>query len=221
MARATPRTLLIVLLPYLGCLLYAWAELQGEFDRSELSWDIQGDYYDVPLVQAARLKSHARAQRILDLGEDPDRQRYDVGPTPLLMSIAMGDIPMINLLLDGGADIEKWGQLDPSGAEVLPLDYACMYRGRGRVDVMIELLIRGADIDGSGIHTCENHDNQNIMDITQVAQEWKAEGRSIEAEHEAFLEHLKEVVFHGHEIEPTIDPWTAHASSICPLCLFV
>jgi len=55
-----------------------------------------------------------------------------------------------------------------------------------------------------------------------VAQEWKAEGRSIEAEHEAFLEHLKEVVFHGHEIEPgAIDPWTAHASSICPLCLFV
>ena len=60
------------------------------------------------------------------------------------------------------------------------------------------------------------------MDIAQVAQEWKAEGRSIEAEHEAFLEHLKEVVFHGHEIEPgAIDPWTAHASSICPLCLFV
>ena len=219
MARATPRTLLIVLLPYLGCVLYAWAE----FNRYELSWDI--DYYGVPLVRAARLGSHASAQQLLDLGEDPDQQPYDVGTTPavtpLLMSIAMGDIPMINLLLDGGADIEKWGQLDPSGAEVLPLDYACMYRGRGRVDVMIELLIRGADIDGSGIHTCETHDNQNIMDITQVAQEWKAEGRSIEAEHEAFLEHLKEVVFHGHEIEPTIDPWTAHASSICPLCLFV
>ena len=60
MARATPRTLLIVLLPYLGSLLYAWAE----FNRYELSWDI--DYYGAPLVRAARLGSHAFAQQLLE-----------------------------------------------------------------------------------------------------------------------------------------------------------
>ena len=55
MARATPRTLLIWLLPYLGSVLYAWAE----FNRYELSWDI--DYYGAPLVRAARWGSHASA----------------------------------------------------------------------------------------------------------------------------------------------------------------
>jgi hypothetical protein len=195
MARATPRTKLIVILAYLGCLLYAWAEMERLYHGN---WDLD----KTPLVLAAQQGDYVSALQLLESGEDPNQQPDGWGPTPLLMSIAMGDIPMIDLLLhSGGADIEKWGQLDPSGAEVLPLDYACMYRGRGRVGVVIFLLMSGADIDGSGIHTCENHYNQNIMDIKHVAQDWKAEGRSIEAEFLVFVWEVFHVVFHGYDAD--------------------
>jgi hypothetical protein len=62
----------------------------------------------------------------------------------------------------------------------------------------------GADIDGSGIQTCENHYNQNIMDIKHVAQDWKAEGRSIkasEAELTIFIWEVFHVVFHGYDAD--------------------
>jgi len=187
-----------VVLAYLGCLLYAWAEME------RLNNPLRLDPDKTPLVLAAQQGDYASARQLLESGEDPNQQPDGWGPTPLLMSIAMGDIPMIDLLLHSGADIEKWGRLDPAGADVLPLDYACMYRGRGRVGVVIFLLMSGADIDGSGIQTCENHYNQNIMDIKHVAQDWKAEGRSIkasEAELTIFIWEVFHVVFHGYDAD--------------------
>ena len=196
MMRAKPLTLSIVLLAWLGSCLGELVEDQDGF------WYYTHEVFDpdAPLVAAAREGLHDEAQRLIDEGVDPDQRADARSPTPLLASVSRGDIRMIHLLLGGGADIEKVGQIAGLSG-IQPLEYACMANnGWGRVDVMVELLIRGADISATNI--CTYHYNFVIPEISEVAQEWKAQDRAIEAEPAAFVKQLKEVVFDRRERDP-------------------
>lgn len=194
--RSTPLTLSIVLLARLGSCLGKLVEVGDVWWYTDEVFDP-----DAPLVAAAREGLHDEAQRLIDEGVDPDQRADARSATPLLASVSRGDIRMIHLLLDGGADIEKVGRIAGQSG-ISPLEYACMCRGWGRVDVMVELLIRGADIGETLI--CTYHYNFIIPEISEVAQEWKAQGRAIEAEPDAFVKQLKEAVFNDWRKR---DPW--------------
>jgi len=125
------------------------------------------------LFVAVKERDQARLQESLNAGADPN-QVADNGWTPLHEAVFVGDVAIVRLLIEGGANVNARVAKDAKGKsnQWTPLLLAISYN---RAGIVSELLQRGADPnlpDARGItplQLAREHNNDAIVKLLESA----------------------------------------------------
>ena len=112
----------------------------------------------VSLVELTRQKKYEEIRMKLEKGADANEVDKETGMTPLIFSVINEDIPILDLLLKNGANVNSRGKMEKP-----PLFYAI---STGNIEIIEKLLRNGANVNDK--YTYRSYEEVESFDVSSV-----------------------------------------------------